>query len=140
MKKEFLASFQLSKTELFHVHYYTLSTNSIPHFSTSADVFNRPKTDYNMCGQCQEEVTKNHMTARRFYKKWDVKHLHDLTQEEYNDMVTDLEKLKSTYNYILKELDRTKRPYHPIISFGDEKALSMMKLPNSRNKAQRYTR
>lgn len=134
MKKEFLSVFQLSKTEIFEVDYYTLGNNQCPHFSTSACVFNRPKTDYNRGGQCQEDVTKSHRVARNFYKKWDNKHLCDLTLEEYQEMIMGLELLKEKYNYVLKELDELKKPYNPIIPFHREKELSMLKLPNRNNK------
>ena len=69
MKKEFIASFQLSKKIVFNVNYYTLGNNSSPYFSTSADEFNQPKTDYCRGGQAQEDLTKNFLTARRFWKK-----------------------------------------------------------------------
>lgn len=52
MKKEFLSVFQLSKTKIFEVDYYTLMTNQHPQFSTSANEFNRPKNNYSSCGQC----------------------------------------------------------------------------------------
>ena len=54
MKKEFIASFQLSKKIIFNVNYYTLGNNSSSYFSTSADEFNQPKTGYCRCGQAQD--------------------------------------------------------------------------------------
>ena len=41
--KEFHAVFQLSKTIIFEVNFYTLSTNQTPHFSTNAAQFARKK-------------------------------------------------------------------------------------------------
>ena len=103
MNKEFHAVFQLSRKIIFEVKYYTLGNNKNPHFSTSAAEFNQPKTDYRQCGQAQEELTKNFKTARTFYRKWDVKHLHDLTEEEYKEMREDMRKLEAEYNCMLIE-------------------------------------
>lgn len=124
MKKEFLAVFQVTRTITFEVEYYTLGSNSSPYFSTSANVFNRPKTDYNQCGQCQEDVLPRGSKAYQFYKKWDDKHLLDLTESEYEEMVSDLEALKNKYNYIIEEPSKN----HSSISFHTCKELSMMKL------------
>ena len=137
MKKEFIASFQLSKKIIFNVNFYTLGNNSHPYFSTSANEFNQPKTDYCRGGQAQEDLTKNFLTAKRFWEKWDKKHLQDLTENEYEELMQDIEVLKEKYNYIYKELDESLKPYHPNICFSDIKKLSMLKLPNSRNKAQK---
>lgn len=135
MKKEFIASFQLSKKIIFEVNFYTLGNNSHPYFSTSAYEFNQPKTDYRRGGQAQEDLTKGFYIARRFWRKWDEKHLQDLTEEEYAELITDLEKMKQTYNYLWSELDEAKKPYNPYFSFERMKELSKMKLPNTRNKA-----
>lgn len=137
MKKEFIATFQLSKKIIFNVNYYTLDNNSSPHFATSADEFNQPKTDYCRGGQAQEDLTKGFYVARRFWKKWDKKHLQDLTENEYKELMQDIETLKEKYNYIYEELDESLKPYCPHIRFYDLKKLSMLKLPNTRNKAQR---
>lgn len=137
MKKEFIASFQLSKKIVFNVDFYTLGSNSYPHFSTSAYEFNQPKTDYCRCGQAQEDLTKKFLIARRFWKKWDKKHLQDLTENEYGELMQDIETLKEKYNYIYKELDESLKPYNPNIRFYDLKKLSMLKLPNTKNKAQK---
>lgn len=117
MSKEFLAVFQLSKTKVLFVEYYTLSTNSNPDFTMSAAEFCRNKLDYTRCGQCQEEITKGFLTAHSFVKKWNPHHLHDLTPAEYSEMLTDLEKLKVRYNYIMQELNEIEKPYSPHISF-----------------------
>lgn len=125
-KREFMAVFQLSKMRMFNVAFYTLGTNSRPYFATQAGEFIRSKRDYRTCGQAQDYVTKGFNTARQFYKKWDPFHLHDLTEEQYAEMISDLEALKKKYNYILLELDESKKPYHPRISFYDEVELSKM--------------
>lgn len=124
MKKEFLAVFQVTRTITFEVEYYTLGSNSSPHFSTSANIFNRSKTDYNECGQGQESVLPHGSKAYQFYKKWDNKHLSDLTESEYEEMIFDLETLKNRYNYIIEEPSKN----HSSISFYKCKELSMMKL------------
>ena len=125
-KREFMAVFQLSKMRMFHVAYYTLSTNSHPHFTTTANEFIRSKRDYRTGGQAQDYVTKGFTTARNFWQKWDPMHLKDLTEEQYTEMVSDLEALKKKYNYILMELNESKKPYNPHISFYDEVELSKM--------------
>lgn len=98
--KEFMYCFQLDKMTVFEVDFYTLSTNKMPHFSTSAARFIRSKRDYSRCGQCQKDVLPRHSAARRFYDKWDRLHLHSLTPAEYEEMTADIEKLKARYNYI----------------------------------------
>lgn len=115
--KEFQAVFQISKTIIFEVNYYTLSTNPRPHFTTSAAQFIRSKRDYNRCGQAQAALLPKGSPARRFWSKWDALHLHDLTPEQYAEMCQDLEELKKKYNFIYEELDETRRPYSPRISF-----------------------
>lgn len=97
--KEFMYCFQIDKMTVFEVEYYTLSTNKTPHFSTSAARFIRSKRDYSECGQAQH-ILPRHSAARRFYEKWDHLHLHDLTPEEYAEMIADIEVLKARYNYI----------------------------------------
>ena len=124
MKKEFLAVFQVTRTITFEVEYYTLGSNKNPDFSTSANEFNRPKTDYNRCGQCQEDVLPRGSKAYQFYKKWNYKHLLDLTESEYEEMIADLEILKNKYNYIIEEPSKN----HSSICFHTCKELSMMKL------------
>lgn len=97
---EFMYCFQITKMIVFEVEYYTLSTNTTPHFSTSAAEFIRSKRDYSRCGQAQAELLPRHSAARRFYDKWNRLHLHDLTPEEYAEMIADIENLKARYNYI----------------------------------------
>ena len=117
MNKEFIAVFQLSKTRIFEVNYYTLSTNKKPHFATQAAEFCRNKRDYSMCGQAQKEVLKGYHAAMAFYKKLDVFHLDDLTEDQYAEMRDDMKKLESQYNFIIEELDESRKPYSPHFAF-----------------------
>lgn len=98
--KEFMYCFQIDKMNIFEVEFYTLGTNKTPYFSTSAARFIRSKRDYSHCGQCQKDILPRHSAARRFYDKWDRLHLHNLTPEEYAEMIADIEELKARYNYI----------------------------------------
>ena len=126
--KEKHFQFQLSKTEIYNVSVcpsmfwdcreqktYQKGFN----FSFSADVFNRPKTDFNCWGQCQDEVTKGHLHARRFFKKWDCRHLQEVTPELYEEFLKDVEGLKKAYNYIEQDNE---------ITFSQERELSMKKV------------
>lgn len=115
--REFQAVFQLSKTIIFEVKYYTLDTNKKPYFATSAAQFARNKQDFTMCGQAQNELTKSFFPARSFFQKWDKYHLKDLTPAQYEELQTDLQTLKNRYNYIYEELDESKKPYSPRFSF-----------------------
>lgn len=121
--KEFHMAFEISRTKVFEVSYYTLGSNQHPYFSTSASIFNRPKTDYNRCGQCQKEVLTG--KAYKFWHKWDNKHLKDLTEEEYKTMLQDLEELKNVYNYIEKFGEKG---FSKGFTFLDLKELSMQKI------------
>ena len=103
--KEFNACFQMSKMILFEVSYYTLGDNQNPYFATSADEFIRSKRDFSMVGQCQENLLKEFPEAYNFYKKWDVFHLKQLTQEQYDEMRKDLCVLEQKYNTLLLEME-----------------------------------
>lgn len=126
MKKEFLSAFRINRMVIFEVDYYTLSTNHSADFGTEASKFIRSKRDWTSCGQAQEYLLPKNSLAYKFYKKWDGCHLKDLTQEQYNEMVKDLEELKKEYKHIYRELDETKKPYNPRISFSELKTLSMI--------------
>lgn len=114
--KEFQAVFQMSKTIIFEVKYYTLSTNTTPYFVTSAARFCRNKQDFSQCGQAQESLLRSYPAAMRFFKKWDSCHLQNITSFQYEEMRADIEELKKQYNYLYEELDESKKPYYP--SFG----------------------
>ena len=94
MKNEFMFAFCISRTRVFFVEYYTLSTNSHPYFTTSAAEFNRSKTDYKRGGQAQEDVCTG--SARKFWRKWDALHCKDLTSEQYAELLQDIEELKKS--------------------------------------------
>ena len=104
--KEFFAAFQLSKTEIFNVAYYTCGRNTSPYFTTSGEVFARNKRDYIRCGQCQDYLLRNYKTAREFYQKWGPLHLRELTEEQYKEMRTDLEKLFDKYNSMYSQIQK----------------------------------
>lgn len=89
-------AFQITKKIVFEVHNGQIESN--PYFATSACVFNQPKTDFNCCGQCQNDVLPAGK-ARDFWEKWDKKHLSILTEEEEKELLQDLEVLKCSYNY-----------------------------------------
>ena len=103
--KEFNACFQMSKMILFKVSYYTLGNNQNPYFVTSADEFIRSKRDFCRGGQAQEDLLKGFPEAYNFYKKWDVFHLKQLTQEQYDEMRKELCVLKQKYNTLLLEME-----------------------------------
>lgn len=115
--KEFQAVFQLSKTIIFEVEYYTLGNNKHPYFTTSAAQFCRNKRDYTQCGQAQNSLLRSYPAAMRFFKKWDTFHLQDLTEDQYQEMRADLEELQEKYNFILEELDESQKPYSPNFGF-----------------------
>lgn len=93
--------FQITKTIMFEVSYHKVGSNTNPYFSTSAMVFNRPKTDYKLCGQCQASVLPTASVAKMFYKKWDKHHCKDIMDgETYKELLSDLDELKEKYNYV----------------------------------------
>lgn len=132
MRKEFMYAFCISRTIVFEVNYYTLGGNEHPYFSTSANEFNRPKTDWKRCGQAQADLLPKFSTAMKFWKKWDKHHCKDLTDGEYTELVGDIEELKTKYPYHIEDnLDVSKQPYNPYIGFWRIKNMSMT-VPKSR--------
>jgi hypothetical protein len=117
--KTFHFAFQISRKIIFNVSYYFCGGNTEAYFSTSADQFNGPKTDYNQCGQAQNDLLKGFPAAMAFYKKFDPLHLEDLTADQHADVLAGIEKLKSLYNWIESSND---------IDFSAARALSMMKV------------
>ena len=120
---EFMYVFQINKMTVFEVNYYTLSSNKSPHFATSAAQFIRSKRDYSTCGQCQKRVLPKNSAAYRFFEKWDNKHLKNLTDDEWKEITSDVEKLKERYNYIEKVRDTfkgtsTRIPYYDIVELS----------------------
>ena len=124
MKKTYcLWAFQINKTTIFEVRYSKIGGNQTADFATSAEVFNQPKNDFKRCGQCQTDVLPKHSKARNFWEKWDEKHLHDLTENEYLDLLKDIEELKTKYNFI-----EIREPQTHYICFNNLKKLSMERL------------
>lgn len=117
--KEFIAVFQLSKTVIFEVGYYTLGSNKAPHFTTSAARFAKNKRDFSECGQAQNRLLIGHKAARKFYEKWDVQHLMELSQGKFVELRKDLKHLEGVYNCMVTELDEATRPYNPKFSFNE---------------------
>lgn len=114
--------FQITKTIMFEVNYHKIGSNTYPFFSTSAMLFNRPKTDYEGCGQCQASVLPIASSAKIFYKKWNKYHYKDIMDGEiYKELLSDLETLKEEYNYVERfdNIDFT---------FNQCRALSMLPL------------
>lgn len=68
----------------FVIEYYRLSTNRCPHFSTTYD------------GSQRQEYMHGYHPASAFYKKWDNFHLHELTLEEYQELIEDIKELKES--------------------------------------------
>lgn len=110
--------FQLSRTIIFEVNYYRLGDNGDKYFSTSAAAFNRPKTDFNQCGQAQDTLLKGFTAAMAFYKKFDPLHIKDLTAAQHAEVLAGIEALKAKYNFIQRDGDYG-------INFSDSRALSI---------------
>lgn len=100
MQNEFEYSFVVDRMTVFEVAYCTIGNNKHPYFSTVANKFNRPKTDYSECGQCQNHLLPYHSMARDFWRKWNRKHLCELTDDELRQVENDVELLKQNYPYI----------------------------------------
>lgn len=103
--KEFNVCFQMSKMILFRVSYYTLGDNQNPYFVTSAYEFIRSKRGFRIGGQAQKALLRGFPKAYNFYKKWDVFHLKQLTQEQYDEMRRDLCVLEQKYNNLILEME-----------------------------------
>ena len=125
---EFKACFQITKLVTFEVNYYTLGTNKSPYFSTSANLFYKNKKGFESCGQCQNRVLPKGSLARKFYEKWDKKHLSLLTNEELNELYNDIEVLKDKYNHLHVEVEKFGTINQKDFSFYEIKELSKMDL------------
>lgn len=68
----------------FVIEYYRLGTNRCPHFSTTYD------------GSQRQEYMHGYHPASSFYHKWDHFHLHELTLEEYKELMEDIQELKKS--------------------------------------------
>ena len=118
--KEFHAAFEVTRNITFEVNFYTLGSNRSPNFTTSANELNRPKSDYKQCGQAQEDLLPKGTPARRFFELWDDKHLSDLTIDEYNEMVQDLNKLFEYYNYELQDNTLSNISFYDIVKLSKQ--------------------
>lgn len=67
----------------FVIEYYRLGTNRCPHFSTTYD------------GSQRQQYMHGYHPASAFYKKWNHFHLHELTLEEYKELMEDIQELKN---------------------------------------------
>lgn len=67
----------------FVIEYYRLGTNRYPHFSTTYD------------GSQRQQYMHGYHPASAFYKKWNHFHLHELTLEEYKELMEDIQELKN---------------------------------------------
>lgn len=132
---EFRAAFQVTKTIVFEVRYHTLGGNATPYFSTEAARLNTRRTDYTECGQCQGRLLPKGSVARRFWEKWDPKHLGQLTDEEREQVWADIEELKGAYNYLLIASDKFGTEDTRDIRFTDVVALSKQDLVRRRRVA-----
>ena len=112
----FIIVFRIKKKHFFEVCFGTLiSPNQEPYFSTCCEVLNYGRTDYERCGQCQEDVLKN-MYAMHFYKKWNEKHCKTLTVTELQELKSDIEVLKEKYKFI--ETDT----FYKVVDFDREES------------------
>lgn len=103
MKKELISfqyAFQITKTIVFEIKYYRLGNNTNKYFSTSAVRFNRPKTNYNQCGQAQKSLLEAGSIARMFFNKFDYLHIRDLNKEQHKEILKNIEFLKIQYNFV----------------------------------------
>ena len=66
----------------FVIQYYRLSPNKCPYFSTTYDGW-----------QSQDRMSHDTL-AYQFYQKWNVLHTHNMTLEEWSEMVQDLNELQ----------------------------------------------
>jgi len=96
-------TFQITKSIMFNVSYYRLGNNKNKYFATSADLFNKPKSDWSECGQAQSNLLSG--LSMKFYKKWDNYHTLDLSKIEYDALLIDIEALKNAYNFLHTDTD-----------------------------------
>lgn len=112
--------FLITKRIVFEVNYYRLGGNEHKHFSTQAARLNKPRSDYNICGQAQTELLFNGGAAMHFFRKWDHLHTEAVNKDEHAEILADIERLKEKYIYIEKHGD-------PGFGFSDIVELSRKK-------------
>lgn len=123
----FAAAFRISPYIVFEVRYNHVGNNQEADFATLAEVLNRRKSDYTQCGQCQDSVLPEGSPALAFYQKWDSKHLSKLSDEEYNEMKSDLQGLQSKYPNIYKVGNDDIR-FSEIVDLSKQKSIKESKL------------
>lgn len=116
---QFAVVFQITRKVTFEVH-YTIKEDGSHYFSTMANLFNQPKTDYKECGQCQNKVLPHLSKAYHFYKKWDRYHCKPIIDKEvWKNLIEDIIILTEAYNNAVRE---------STISFELNKRTSMLPL------------
>lgn len=112
--------FQITKTIMFEVKYIKRGDNQEPYFVTTAMQFNRPKSDYKTCGQCQDKILPIGSTARGFYRKWDKFHCKEINSGAmYNELMWDLDKMRNKYNYF-ERFDNRDVTFNQCVSLSKE--------------------
>lgn len=119
-EKSLKYTFRVGDRNLFEVRYDRTGNNKNMDFATSSSELNKRRSDITRGGQAQKDLLKEGTKARKFYDKWDKKHLGTLTQKEYNELVNDIEELKQQYPHIESdrfsdqvELDRNSKASKP---------------------------
>lgn len=97
----FVITFRVKKKHFFTVEFGDVKAHGQqPYFSTSGGILNYIRSDYNRCGQCQNDVLSTNTTLYTFFRKWDVLHIKSLTMQQLNELKSDIEVLKAKYPYI----------------------------------------
>ncbi len=122
---EFHVAFQITRTIIFNVSYYTLGGNREPYFATSAMRYVRSKRSVCEAGQCQDRLLTG--KAKAFWRKWDEHHLGQLTQDQIAELLADMDALTDKYNHVAKFAD-TFRGTHSGIGATEHYRLSMQPL------------
>jgi len=118
-RQEFHSMVEITRNIMFEVSFYRCGGNKTPHFSTSANELNRPKSDYKRCGQAQDDLLPKGSPAMKFYKKWDPEHLNDLSIECYDEMINDLKVLDLRYNVKIFNNDSVGHiPFYEVVAFS----------------------
>lgn len=103
-KREFDIAFKTGKNTVFEIDYYRCGSNDEPYFSTAATIYYPNHRGMSRGGQCQDDALKDNKVFYDFYKKWNPKHLHKLTDAELDELETDIEALKKAgYPYVEAE-------------------------------------
>lgn len=101
----FHLAIQVGKKGIFEVKYYILGGNKYPYFSTCAAMLDQRRTDFEMAGQCQEDVLKGYPLLLNFFRKYHEHHIKDISPETYQQIVNDLEIIKGKYNFVESSKD-----------------------------------